>query len=98
MAPVRRPFFYSVFVTVTSDDCYVVAAMFPAPMPAVVMNTILRASVLAIVFTIVIPMAISIIADVNANSLGAHDARGGYSENRRTNKSNFLHSFLRLKA
>jgi hypothetical protein len=56
-----------VFVTVTFDDGYAITAMFPAAMPAVVMNTILWASVLAIAFTIVIPMAISIIADVNAS-------------------------------
>jgi hypothetical protein len=64
------------------------AAMFPPGMPAVVMNTVLcaRTPVLAIVFTIVIPVAVSLIADVNANSLGADNARGRYSENGRTNK------------
>jgi hypothetical protein len=86
-------------VTVASDNGYVVAAMFPAAMPTTVMKTVLcaRASVLAIVATIVTAIAVSIVANVNAKSLGAHNARGGHSENGRTNESKFLHSYLQLK-
>jgi hypothetical protein len=66
-------------VTVTFDNRYAVATVFPAAMPAAVMNAVLctRTSIFAIVSTIVAAIAVSIIADVNAKSLGAHDARGG---------------------
>lgn len=103
MTPVKGPsgFLVVPVVTVTFDDGYAVATVFPPAMPATVMNAVLcaRTSIFAIVTTIVAAIAIiSVIAYVNANALGAHNARRCYRENSSTNKSNFLHSYLQIKA
>jgi hypothetical protein len=103
MTPVKGPsdFLVVPVVTVTFDDGYAVATVFPPAMPATVMNAVLcaRTSIFAIVTTIVAAIAIiSVIAHVNANALGAHNARRCYRENSSTNKSNFLHSYLQIKA
>src|SRR6476469_2337235 len=85
-------------VTVTFDNCYVVATMFPAAMPATVMIAVVLCtgtSILAIVSAIVAAIAVvSIVTDVNANSLGAHHACGRQSDNGRTNKGKFIHLYL----
>ena len=85
-------------VTVTFDNCYVVATMFPAAMPATVMIAVVLCtgtSILAIVSAIVAAIAVvSIVTDVNANSLGAHHAWGRQSDNGRTNKGKFFHLYL----